>query len=150
MPRPAAPANDQDLLSPPDIKVPTDGAPDVNPSGLREVQRPAFKNQDLNLSRPKHDLTSALLRGRIISGKTSEPEAGVKVTFSNEGGRFRNRTFTSNAQGLFDVPALPDGDWTVEVEDVTGKAVPYATLTVSAGKVTDDRGVEWSTLTLNR
>ena len=93
------------------------------------------------------DLPGLCVASQLASGK---PESGVKVIFTNQGGPFKDRTFQSDAQGNFDVPALPEGDWLVSVADASGKAVPYTSLTVSRGKVMDEDGREWATLTLNR
>jgi hypothetical protein len=109
----------------------------------RVAARPAFR--DLSLL-PLHQ-APALLQGRVVSGTTGDPVAGVKVIFSNP--RFDSRSFTSDERGRFDVKSLPEGDWKVEIEEAAGNKT-YSSLTVSGGHVTDRDGHELTGLTLNR
>jgi hypothetical protein len=96
------------------------------------------------------DKVPSLIRGKVVGALSGKGEGNVKVTFTNEGGGFKPRSYTTDEQGRFDVSFLPDGDWSIEVEDDQGKARPYSTLTVSRGRVTDENGREGSTLSLSR
>jgi hypothetical protein len=142
--RPTKPATD-DVPSPPEVSPPPAGANDAQ----RKAMRPAFNNNSLNL-KPQAQSRS-LLQGRVVSGANGDPQANVEVTFINQGGRFANRSVTSNDQGRFEVKMLPDGDWKIEVADANGKGQPFeGLLTVSGGRVTDENGRLWTSLTLNR
>jgi len=92
----------------------------------------------------------ALLNARVLSALDGKPEPKAEVLFVDAKGRHKDRKFTADDNGRFSVPYLPEGDWAVKVVDAKGVAVDFADLTVSGGRVLDQDGRAWSTLTLNR
>jgi hypothetical protein len=90
--------------------------------------------------RPAYDVRN-ILRGRVISAETRQPEEGVSVIISSQTKNFSDRTAMTDAFGEFRV-SLPDGDWTVKVKMPSGSIYPVGRdfVTANSGRVTDSSG----------
>ncbi len=113
-------------------------------SETRSAYRPAPTDMAPRPTLP----TLGSLRGSVIATKTRQPEAGVRVVFTDARQRFGDRQTTSDTAGLFEV-TLPEGDWRVSVENADGTLTPYGNLTVASGRFYDERGRIVSSLRLH-
>jgi hypothetical protein len=137
---------DKEQASPPVVPPPGDNGLGANAGGVQ--RRDALKPKPGERLMQQAASVKPLLQGKVTAGVTAAPVPNAKVVLSNPSGRFEKKTFTTDTNGLFEIRYLPEGDWSVEVEDAMGKAQPYGTLTVSAGRVTDSDGTPWSSLNL--
>jgi hypothetical protein len=142
---PASPSAGKEGTEPPNVEVPI-------PAGPAGVERrdsrkpPANELQMRAAARP-----AAMMSGRVTAGATGAAIPNTKVTFISVNNRFGNKTFTTDDQGRFHVPYLPEGDWSVEVSDAEGKGRLFdGLLTVSNGRITDADGRAWTSLNLSR
>jgi hypothetical protein len=90
-----------------------------------------------------------VLFGRVKTRDTGEPEEGVRITLSNRGGAFEDKTTMSDAFGRFTV-RVPDGDWTVKVTMPSGRVYSVSQITVSNGYITDNIGRDIPSLVITR
>jgi hypothetical protein len=111
------------------------------PLTTRDSMKPSY-----NLSRRP---TLSLLKGRVRSGATSEPEGDVRVTLSSRTRAFEDRTTYTNDSGRFALN-VPDGDWTVKVTMPSGRIYPVYRITVSGGTIIDDNGRDIPALVITR
>ena len=124
---PAAPLPEPD---PARLKLPEPGAqPTPNETMIRSrVRRPAYDVRNI-------------LRGRVISAESRQPEEGVSVVIASLTNNYGDRNALTDADGEFKV-SLPDGDWTVKVKMPGGTIYPVGrdSVTASNGRVTDSSG----------
>lgn len=82
-----------------------------------------------------------VLRGRVVSLETRQPEEGVTVILAHATGLYNDRPAMTDADGEFKV-SLPDGDWTVKVKMPSGTVYPVGRdfVTASNGRVIDVNG----------
>ena len=93
--------------------------------------------------------TRNILRGRVVSFATGQPEEGVRVVLSNQGG-FRERTAETDADGEFKV-SLPDGDWSVRVTMPSGSVLDVRRdVVATAGRILDAHGKAIREYQINR
>jgi hypothetical protein len=90
--------------------------------------------------RPAYDVRN-ILRGRVISAETRQPEEGVSVILSSTTRSYSDRNAMTDAFGEFRV-SLPDGDWNVKVRMPSGSiySVGRDFVTANGGRVTDSAG----------
>jgi len=98
---------------------------------------------------PVSRASRSLLEGTVIDSESQEAEEGVRVILSNRSGAFTDRILTTNNLGQYAV-RLPDGDWTVKVTMPSGRVYAVSELTISNGKIVDDRGRDIPSLTIRR
>lgn len=120
------------------------------PSRLDDKTAPGTTRESL---KPSYELSRrpalSLLKGRVRSSATSEPEDGVRVTLSSRTHAFEDRTAYSNEAGRFALN-VPDGDWTVNVTMPSGRVYPVYRITVSGGAIVDDKGRDIPALVITR
>jgi hypothetical protein len=140
-PAPAA----RDIVPPPTVPAEGDNlepAPPGNQS--RTAKRPAFATPRTLRSDYRN-----VLFGRVKTRDTNEPEEGVRITVSNRGGAFEDKTTMTDAFGRFTV-RVPDGDWTVNVAMPSGRVYSVSQITVSNGYITDNVGRDIPSLVITR
>lgn len=122
------------------------GFPSLEESGRRSAYKPVVPSID-NRAR----LVQNVLRGRVVSADSLQPESGVQVILVDRKNRFADRTTRTDSSGRFAL-ALPEGDWTILLTMPSGRALPVeqGLVTASAGKVSDRWGRELSNLVLSR
>jgi Carboxypeptidase regulatory-like domain len=127
-PKPQAPTGDKEELN-------LSPAPIDNnaPSGRRDSLRPNYSTPT-RAARP--ELRNVLL-GRVESD-AGEPLDEVPVSVTNRDNAAVRRDAMTNAFGNFAI-RLTDGDWTVNVRMPSGRVYPVRSITVSNGKVLDNR-----------
>jgi carboxypeptidase family protein len=133
---PTVPAGGDDLEP-----APPDNAGSGNQS--RTVKKPVLTPRTL-----RSDYRNVLF-GRVKTRDTNEPEEGVRITLSNRGGAFEDKTTMSDAFGRFTV-RVPDGDWTVKVTMPSGRVYSVSQITVSNGYITDNIGRDIPSLVITR
>jgi len=132
--------------------VPADGGLGVEPAPpentgpgnqSRTVKKPVLTPRTL-----RSDFRNVLF-GRVKTRDTNEPEEGVRITLSNRGGAFEDKTTMTDAFGRFTV-RVPDGDWTVKVTMPSGRVYSVSQITVSNGYITDNIGRDIPSLVITR
>jgi hypothetical protein len=136
----------RDIVPPPTVPAEGDNlleqAPPDNQS--RTAKRPAFATPRTLRSDYRN-----VLFGRVKTRDTNEPEEGVRITVSNRGGAFEDKTTMTDAFGRFTV-RVPDGDWTVNVAMPSGRVYSVSQITVSNGYITDNIGRDIPSLVITR
>ena len=114
-------------------------SPRPNETGFRSVKKPS-----------SYELRN-VLKGRVVSSNSGQPEEGVTVILSNRNSTFIDRTAKTDADGDFKL-SLPEGDWTVKVEMPSGRiaAVGRDFVTATSGRVVDPSGHDVRQMTINR
>jgi hypothetical protein len=121
--RPTAPSGDESGLVP----APAAGE---SPAQLRELYRPVIT------TRTRADVRNVLI-GRVETD-AGDPREKVPVTVVNNSNSAVRRDGMTNAFGSFAI-RLTDGEWTVNVQTPNGRLHAVRTVTVSNGKVVDNR-----------
>ncbi len=112
------------------------------------IERQSYKPTPTVMRPRASSLAPGALRGEVVSGSDNQPQARVKVVFSDLRQRYKDREATSNEQGYFEV-VLPDGDWAVQIAETDGKTTPYGTITSAGGRFLDDSNRQVSSLRIN-
>ena len=73
----------------------------------------------------------------------------MRVVVSDRRDRYEDRVARSDALGRYAID-LPAGDWSVKVEMPSRRVYEVSRITVSGGKITDDRGRDVPSLTIKR
>ncbi len=132
-------------VNPNDIQLPPagQGGPGGRPASTPKLEEMQFRDSQ----RPVYGAGTGasvrnILRGRVVSYESGQPEEGVTVIVSNRQGPYIDRPAMTDAYGDFKV-SLPDGDWTVKVKMPSGSvfAVGRDYVTAGGGRVTDTSGV---------
>ena len=146
-----------DTTKKPEIKAP------VMPSGEKdnsELKRAPGAN---NAGTTRHDVGKPVLPtttvrperrnvlfGKVESSAAGQPEEEVRVIVSSRSNRAIRHEGMSDAYGRFAIK-LSEGDWTVNVTMPSGRIYPVSQITVSGGKVFDEReGREVPSLIITR
>lgn len=129
--------------SPPSPDRPADGPAMPLPGQISKpptderVNSTSFKPSTYNTARP---IARNILRGRVISFDTLQPEEAVTVVLTSRTGGYADRPTLTDADGEFKV-SLPDGDWAVKVTMPSGSVFNVGrALTASGGRVSDPNG----------
>ena len=110
----------------------------------REVQKPPFPTTLGRLERRN------VLFGKVESSAAGQPEEEVRVIVSSRSNRAIRHEGMSDAYGRFAIK-LSEGDWTVNVTTANGRVFPVSQITVSGGKIYDQReGLEVPSLIITR
>jgi hypothetical protein len=91
----------------------------------------------------------SLLKGRVRSSVSAEPQSGVRITVSSRTNAYEDRVVRSDESGRFAL-RVPDGDWTVNVTMPSGRVYPVYRITVSGGSIIDDQGRDVPALVIDR
>ena len=119
-------------------------------AGDAATQRTAYRPAATEMRAQLDAVAPNALHGEVVGvADGGKPVANAKVVFSDARQTFRDRIKTTDAQGRFDV-VLPNGDWTVGIEDATGKVTTFGTITSAGGRFYDDTDRVISSLRLNR
>jgi hypothetical protein len=139
----------------------TKAAPQATPK--TQVKPPVLQD-DTQIERApgdtsRHEVQKALystttrrniLFGKVESSAGGQPEEEVRVIVSNRSNRAIRHEGMSDAYGRFAIK-LSDGDWTVNVTMPSGRVFPVSQITVSGGKIYDQReGLEVPSLIITR
>jgi hypothetical protein len=114
----------------------------------RATFRPAFPSSPTAVS------TTGLvnpLEGRVLDQSTRRPLSGLQVVLSDQKDRYPDRTATTDYDGRFVVADVPDGDWSVTIQNpsAAGTARRYGVIRVTAGRPFDSAGRSHDRLILN-
>jgi hypothetical protein len=114
----------------------------------RATFRPAFPSSPTAVS------TTALvnpLEGRVLDQSTRRPLSNLQVVLSDQKDRYPDRTATTDFDGRFVVADVPDGDWSVTIQNpsAAGTARRYGVIRVTAGRPFDSAGRSHDRLILN-
>jgi hypothetical protein len=110
----------------------------------REVQKPLYATNTGPRERRN------ILFGKVESSAGGQPEEEVRVIVSSRSNRAIRHEGMSDAYGRFAIK-LSDGDWTVNVTMANGRVFPVSQITVSGGKIYDQReGLEVPSLIITR
>ena len=123
--------------SPPGPDRPSGIVPTPEP-GTMGGQQPRLQETSKRIAlRPNYASTKNILRGRVVSYETSNPEEFVTVVLVSRTNAFEDRPIKTNADGEFKI-SLPDGDWAVKVTMPSGSLYTVArAVTASGGRVVD-------------
>lgn len=139
---PAVPAAPKPEMSPP----PAPTAPDkpeefpIPKAGTLKPQVDQGPTQSTSYKPVSYRPIRNVLRGRVVSYETNQPEEAVSVVLVNPGGAFDDRRVATDADGMFKV-TLPDGDWAVKVTMPSGTVYTVGRgVTASGGQVVDRNG----------
>ncbi len=114
------------------------------------TRRTALRPAATELNPQPNVVAPNALRGEVVSvADGGRPAANVRVVFTDARQTFRDRTRSTDAQGRFEV-VLPNGDWTIGIEDATGKVTTFGNITSASGRFYDESDRVISTLRLNR
>lgn len=143
-PAPAVPGPGENLTFPDDVPV----VPPAPEPERRETFRPAFPGTSAATSAA---LLVNALEGRVLSKETRQPEAGLQVVLSDQQKRYEERTATTDRNGRFVVPDIPDGDWAITIRSLTtaGTSRRYGIIRVTSGRPFDSVGRPYDRLVLN-
>lgn len=121
------------------------------PTGSQDnsVQRSAMRPRPTELNPQTNSVPVNALRGEVAAATDGKPVPSVRVVFSDARQTYRDRATTTDVNGRFHV-VLPNGDWTVAIEDATGKLTPYGNITSTNGRFLDEGDRVVSSLRLNR
>jgi hypothetical protein len=118
-------------------------APLLDGATSRSAYRPAATELRAQTDSP----AAGALRGVVVNA-SGQPKADVRVVFTDVRQTYRDRERVTDASGRFEV-VLPNGDWTVNVQESDGRLTPFGVVTAAGGRFLDDRDRIVSSLRLN-
>jgi hypothetical protein len=127
----------------------TRGNMGLNNTGDSSVRRSAMRPAATVMTPQNSTIAPNALHGEVMNSVDGKPRGNARIVFTDARQTYRDRERTTDAQGRFEV-VLPNGDWTVNVEDASGKLVPYGTITSAGGRFYDDTDRVVSLLRLNQ
>jgi len=111
----------------------------------RDVQKPKATDAQIK----PVSATRGILEGKVISADSGQLEEGVRLIVTHNLKSFEDRIAMTDALGRYAIN-LPEGDWTVRVEMPSKKTFPVSKITVSGGRISDDKGHDVPSLTIKR
>jgi hypothetical protein len=120
------------------------------PGGTGDNSRHEVKKPVLPTMASRSDRFRNVLFGKVEASAGGQPEEEVRIIVSNRGNRAIRKEGMSDAYGRFAIK-LYDGDWTVNVAMPSGRIYAVSQITVSGGKIYDEReGIEIPSLIITR